>query len=114
MNPHVVLLAQEAEEAVETLPFQTEISLAASVVLLLAFALLNLGKLTPEHYTYQWANAIGAAFLTYTCIKPFNVGVFITEALWTLIGLYGVYKIYRTRKKRQAQGLDPMPQAPNA
>ena len=37
--------------------------LIASVALLAAFALLNLGKLTPEHYTYQVLNFVGAGFL---------------------------------------------------
>lgn len=88
------------------MPFSYEISLIAPIALLLAFALLNLGKLTPDHYSYQWMNVIGAAALTYTTIKPLNVGVLVTEAIWTLIGLYGVYSIWRKRRAGAA--------APNA
>lgn len=84
------------------MPYAQLISLIAPLFLLLAFALLNAGKLTVDHYWYQWMNAIGAAALTYSAIKPLNVGVFITEFLWTLIGLYGVVKIYRKRSKVQS------------
>ncbi|MCZ9309026.1 CBU_0592 family membrane protein [Corynebacterium uberis] len=81
------------------MPFAAPISIVASVALLAGFALLNMGKLTPDHYTYQWLNAIGAAALTYSAIQPFNVGVVITEAIWTLIALFGVVKIWRKRSK---------------
>ncbi|MDO5700032.1 MAG: hypothetical protein Q4P36_00975 [Bowdeniella nasicola] len=84
------------------MPFSQEISLIAPVTLLLAYALLNLGKLTAEHYTYQWMNVIGAAALTYTTINPLNIGVLITEAIWTLIGLYGVFRIFTKRRRAQA------------
>ncbi|MDO5727145.1 MAG: hypothetical protein Q4Q03_04415 [Bowdeniella nasicola] len=86
------------------MPFSNEISLIAPVALLAAYALLNLGKLTPDHYTYQWMNVIGAAALTYTTIKPLNIGVLVTEAIWTLIGLYGVWKVW---SKRRAGALPP-------
>lgn len=85
------------------MPYAQEISLIAPLLLLLAFGLLNAGKLTADHYSYQWMNAIGAAALTYSVIKPFNVGVFITELLWTLIGLYGVLKIYRKRSVEKSK-----------
>lgn len=91
------------------MPFSNEISLIAPIALLAAFALLNLGKLTPDHYSYQWMNVIGAAALTYTTIDPLNIGVLVTEAIWTLIGLYGVFNIWR---KRRAGA--PAPNAANA
>lgn len=73
--------------------------LIASVALLAAFALLNLGKLTPEHYTYQLLNFVGAGFLTASAADPFNIGVFWTELIWSLLGLYGIIKIWLSRRK---------------
>ncbi|MDO5747103.1 MAG: hypothetical protein Q4P66_05535 [Actinomycetaceae bacterium] len=86
----------------EPLPFAGPIGLIAPIALLLAYALLTMGKLTAKHYSYQWMNVIGAAALTYTVVSPLNVGVFVTEALWTLIGIYGVYKIFVERKQGDA------------
>lgn len=84
------------------MPFATQIGLIAPLALLLGFGLLNSGKLTADHYSYQWMNVIGAAALTYTAISPFNSGVFITELLWTLIGLFGVVKIFIKRQKNKS------------
>ena len=73
--------------------------LIASVALLVAFALLNLGKLTPDHYTYQVLNFVGAGFLTASAANPFNIGVFWTELIWSLLGLFGIVKIWRGRRR---------------
>lgn len=87
--------------------------LIASVALLAAFALLNLGKLTPDHYTYQVLNFVGAGFLTASAANPFNIGVFWTELIWSLLGLYGTIKIWLSRRKaRFAQTRPPDRVAP--
>ncbi len=77
--------------------------LLASVALLTAFALLNLGKVTPDHYSYQFMNFVGAGFLAISAFNPFNAGVFWTEVIWSGIGLYGMIKIYL--KRRRGEGL---------
>lgn len=73
--------------------------LIASAMLLTAFALLNFGKLTPKHYTYQFMNFVGAAFLAISAYNPFNAGVFWTEAIWSALGLFGLVKIFLERRK---------------
>lgn len=88
-----------AETTDKPLPLADWISLIAPIALLAAYGLLTVGKLTADDYSYQWMNAIGAAALVYTVISPRDWGVLITEALWTLIGLYGVYKIWAKNKK---------------
>lgn len=73
--------------------------LIASVALLFAFAMLNLGKWTPDDYPYQILNFVGAGFLTASAANPFNAGVFWTELIWSLLGLYGIIKIFLNRRK---------------
>lgn len=80
--------------------------LIASVALLAAFALLNLGKLTPDHYTYQLLNFVGAGFLAASAFSPFNAGVFWTEVIWSLLGLYGAIRIWVIRRKGQRTDAD--------
>ncbi|MGV0353704.1 CBU_0592 family membrane protein [uncultured Corynebacterium sp.] len=77
--------------------------LIASVALLFAFAMLNLGKWTPDDYPYQILNFVGAGFLTASAASPFNAGVFWTELIWSLLGLYGIIKILLNRRKNQSQ-----------
>ncbi|MDO5740821.1 MAG: transporter [Ornithinimicrobium sp.] len=81
--------------------------LIASVALLAAFALLNLGKLTPDHYTYQVLNFVGAGFLTASAADPFNIGVFWTELIWSLLGLFGIMKIWFSRRKARVESDAP-------
>ena len=81
--------------------------LIASVALLAAFAMLNFGILTPDHYTYQVLNFVGAGFLTASAYSPINVGVFWTELIWSLLGLYGIIKIWLSRRKQVDVGKAP-------
>ncbi|WP_257160672.1 CBU_0592 family membrane protein [Corynebacterium cystitidis] len=85
--------------------------LIASAVLLFAFAMLNLGKWTPDSYAYQFSNFAGAAFLAASAFSPLNLGVFLTELIWSLLGLYGIIKIYRRRKRADQP---TQPQTPSA
>ncbi|MFP7665074.1 MAG: CBU_0592 family membrane protein [Corynebacterium pyruviciproducens] len=84
-----------------TMPAAAIISLIGSAFFILAFGALNFGLVTVDNYAYQIANTAGAACFTYTAIQPFNPGLFITEFLWFVFGLYGIYKIVMiSRKKR--------------
>lgn len=85
------------------------LGLVASIALLVAFALLNMGRLTPDHYTYQILNFVGAGFLAASAAKPMNAGVFWAELIWALLGLYGIITIW---KKRRAQKILPAPSVP--
>lgn len=76
------------------------LGLIASTALLAAFALLNFGKLSPDDYTYQTLNFVGAGFLAASAASPLNVGVFWTELIWSLIALYGIVKIWRSRREK--------------
>lgn len=85
--------------------------LIASVALLFAFAMLNLGKWTADSYPYQFLNFIGAGFLALSAWEPFNAGVFWTEVLWSLLGLYGIIRIFVTNR-RKAEVPEPGPEVP--
>ena len=83
------------------MPAAAIISLIGSAFFILAFSALNFGLVTVDNYAYQIATTAGAACVTYTAIPPFNPGLFITEFLWFVFGLYGIYKIVMiSRKKR--------------
>lgn len=88
------------------------LGLVASIALLAAFALLNMGKLTPDHYTYQILNFLGAGFLAASAANPMNAGVFWAELIWALLGLYGIITIWRKRRAQKAVLPVPAPSAP--
>ncbi|ALC04598.1 putative secreted protein [Corynebacterium deserti GIMN1.010] len=89
------------------------LGLIASVTLLAAFALLNMGKLTPGHYTYQLLNLTGAGFLAASAANPMNPGVFWTEVVWALLGLYGIITIWVKRRTKKTVAASSTPSTPD-
>ncbi len=85
------------------------IGIVAGVCFVVAFGALNFGLLKAVSPLYQTLNFLGALGFTYTAISPFNPGLFILEAVWALVAVYGLWKIWT---KRTASDLDAA--APNA
>ncbi|MDO5700031.1 MAG: hypothetical protein Q4P36_00970 [Bowdeniella nasicola] len=85
------------------MPAAALVSIIGSVLFLGAFGALNTGLLDSQSYPYQIANFLGAACFTYTALAPFNAGLFITEAAWALIGIYGIITVMRTAKAKSAK-----------
>lgn len=77
--------------------FSYEIGIAAGICFVVGFGLLNFGVLTSKSPLYQTLNLLGALGFTYTAISPFNPGLFITEAVWAIVALFGLYKIWFKR-----------------
>ncbi len=84
------------------MPFYQLVSIIGSVLLLAAYAGLQIGYVQAKSYFYQLANLFGAACLTYSVIEPFNSGVFITELAWTAFSIVGLWKLIGTARKRKA------------
>ncbi|MHA2789430.1 CBU_0592 family membrane protein [Corynebacterium sp. S7] len=85
----------------ESLAFSTEIGLIAGAFFVIGLALLNFGVVTADSVLYQSLNFLGAIGFVYTAISPFNPGLFITEAVWAIVAVFGVWKIYNNKKKKQ-------------
>lgn len=94
----------------DVMPALQAVSIIGSVFFILGFGALNLGLVNSESYSYQFANIFGALCFTYTALAPFNPGLFITEAVWALIGVYGVWKIIAiTKNRRKADAVASVP-----
>ena len=77
--------------------FSYEIGIVAGICFVVAFGGLNFGVLTSVSPIYQSLNFLGALGFTYTAIDPFNPGLFILEAIWAAVALYGIWKIWNRR-----------------
>lgn len=84
----------------EPLVFSTEIGLIAGAFFVIGLALLNFGFVTADSVLYQSLNFLGAIGFVYTAISPFNPGLFITEAVWAIVAVFGVWKIYTKKQKK--------------
>ena len=86
--------------------FSYPIGIAAGVCFVIGFGLLNFGVLKSTSPLYQTLNFLGAIGFTYTAISPFNPGLFITEAVWAIVAVFGLYKIWT---KHPAPAETPVP-----
>ncbi|EAT99558.2 MULTISPECIES: CBU_0592 family membrane protein [Campylobacter] len=73
------------------------IGLVGMICIVLGYLLLQLGRLTSEHMSYQLLNLAGAVLLTVSLLVHFNLGSFLIEVFWIGITIYGIFKIYRRK-----------------
>lgn len=67
-----------------------------AALIVLAYLLLQLGRLDPRSVLYSAANALGAAAILFSLWLDFNLGAFVIEAFWLLISLYGIGRALRS------------------
>jgi len=75
------------------------------VVLMIAYLMLQLNKLSSSGLAYSLLNAIGAALIVVSLLVNFNLSAFIMEVFWVLISLVGIYRYFRLKTLR-SQTLD--------
>ena len=65
--------------------------------ILLAYFLLQSGRLRGDALSYQLMNAFGAVALLISLLYAFNLSAFVMEAAWLAVSIYG---IARGRRKQ--------------
>lgn len=71
-------------------------------MMVLAYLLLQMGKLRINDLSYSLTNAIGAALVLVSLLYSFNLSAFLVESFWLLISLYGLIKFLTTARPRKA------------
>ena len=66
---------------------------------LLAYFLLQAGRVRGDGVLYQWMNALGAAGVLLSLFYAFNLSAFLLEFLWLLISVYGMVRGWRLRQQ---------------
>lgn len=59
---------------------------------LLAFFLLQRGRIKPDSWAYLGLNLGGAIGLMISLLYDWNLSAFLLEAAWALISMYGICK----------------------
>lgn len=67
---------------------------------LLAFLLLQAGRIRGDGLGYQLMNAVGAIAVLLSLLYAFNLSAFVLEALWLGISIYGIVRARRVRLGR--------------
>lgn len=62
------------------------------LLIIIAYLLLQLGKLPSSSPSYSLMNAAGALLIILSLIFDFNFSAFVVEVFWFLISLFGIWK----------------------
>lgn len=69
------------------------------LLMVIAYLLLQLEKLSSSVVSYLLLNAVGAVLVIISLIFRFNLSAFLMEVFWLLISLYGLSKSLFSRPK---------------
>ena len=74
------------------------IGLFGVVLLLIAYYLLSVNKMSADSISYQMYNLIGAILILISLFFHWNLSSVVIEIAWIIISLIGIYRIIKERK----------------
>jgi hypothetical protein len=73
------------------------IGMSGTFLVVGAFFLLQLNKVSPTGLAYNMTNLIGAILLLISLCYNFNLASFVIEIFWIAASLIGLFKYYRIK-----------------
>ena len=61
-------------------------------LILLAYFLLQAGRMLGHSLTYQLMNASGALLVLVSLLYAFNLSAFLMEVAWLAVSIYGIFR----------------------
>ncbi|MCE7949930.1 MAG: hypothetical protein DYH18_02330 [Xanthomonadales bacterium PRO7] len=71
------------------------VGLLGVVLILLAYYLLQSGRMRGNALPHQLLNAIGAILILVSLLYEFNLSAFLMELAWLLLSIYGIVRSRR-------------------
>jgi len=69
-----------------------------TLIILIVYALLQLGKIESSSFAYSFWNVVGAVLILNSLLFSWNWAAVLMEISWAIISLYGMLKALRSRK----------------
>lgn len=73
------------------------VGILGAAFIVVAYLLLQIGRLDSKALSFSVANGLGAAGIIFSLFFEFNLSAFAIESFWLVISLYGVYRAMQTR-----------------
>lgn len=87
--------------------FPDIVGCVGGIFILVAYFLLQLGKLKAHALAYSLLNLFGAIFILFSLIDSWNLAAFAVEFAWMLISIFGIYESFvHSRTGNRATALD--------
>jgi len=68
---------------------------------MLAYALLQLGKITGQCYTYTLMNMLAASLVLVSLVHQFNLASALIQISWIVISVAGMFRLRSVARKRK-------------
>lgn len=72
--------------------YSNEIGLLGVVIVLFAYLMLQLGRMSARELRYSFTNLIGSVLILVSLYYHLNIASLVIEIAWLVISLYGVFK----------------------
>lgn len=76
------------------------VGLFGTGAVLLAYFLLQAGRLPAQGLAYPLLNIFGAASILVSLLGSFNLSVAVLQVAWIAVSLYGLARTFRRRRSR--------------
>jgi hypothetical protein len=71
------------------------IQIAGALLILAAFAALQLGRMRPDSPLYLWLNLLGSAILAGIALYGSQWGFLMLEGVWAAVSAWGLWRAVR-------------------
>jgi len=68
-----------------------------AVLVLVAYILVSMGKLTGSSPAFQWMNALGSGFFVLNTWWHGAIPSMVLNIIWSGIGFFALWRLYRRR-----------------
>jgi len=76
------------------------IGVAGFIFYMLSYALLQLGKISGQCYTYTLLNMLAASLVLISLTHQFNLASALIQISWIVISVVGIFRIWASSRKR--------------
>jgi Ca2+/H+ antiporter len=78
------------------------VSVLGALLILLAFAANQLGRVDTSNLSYQISNLVGSVILATVAVIEVQLGFILLEGTWALVSLWGTIKVLRRERPGEA------------
>lgn len=76
------------------------VGLIGVILLLIAYYLLSVNKMSAMSYSYQILNLLGAVFILFSLMFHWNLSSTVIEVAWIIISFIGIYRISKEQNTK--------------
>ena len=74
------------------------IGMMGTILVVGSYFLMQLNKLEPKGFMYNFINLLGAIFLLLSLLVHFNLASFVIEIFWIAASLIGIHNFWKKKR----------------